>query len=137
MAFDVCHEQIVRALEKAGWRLESTPFKLAFEARTVYVDVQMSRGVDGSREQIVLVEVKCFPDEHSTTRDLYTAIGQYLVYRAMLMELGMPYVLYLAVPDNSFEVVFDAIVMRVIEETQIKIVVVNVNTEQVVRWIES
>ncbi len=137
MAFDVCHEQIVRALEKAGWHLESAPFKLVFEPRTVYVDVQMSRGVDGSREQIVLVEVKCFPDEHSTTRDLYAAIGQYLVYRAMLLELRMLHALYLAVPENSFDVVFDAIVMRVIGETQIKVVVVNLDSETVVRWIET
>jgi hypothetical protein len=135
MAVDNCHEQVVQALLKDGWHVEDSPVKLSLEARLAYVDVELSRGTNGSRQQIILVEVKCFPDQDSTTRDLYVSIGQYLVYRAMIVELGLPHTLYLSVPDNIFANVFDLSVMRVINESQIKIVVVNLDKERVTRWI--
>ena len=136
MALDTCHEQIVRALEKAGWNVASSPFKLILPSRLVYIDLRMSRGMNGSRDQIVLVEVKCFPDQKSTTRDLYTSIGQYLVYRAMIVQSEFPYSLYLAVPEHIFSVVFDTAVMQVVNESSIRIVVINVQTETVAQWIE-
>lgn len=136
MAFDVCHDQIVRALQKAGWRLENAPHRLHLEFRTVYVDARLSRGSNGRHEQVMLVEVKCFPDEDSTTKELYASIGQCLVYRAMIGRLDLPYSLYLAVPDSIFDKVFDSIVMQIIEETQIRVVVVNLESESVVQWIE-
>ena len=136
MAFDICHDQMVRALQKAGWRLENAPHRLHLEPRTVYVDARLSRGSNGSREQVMLVEVKCFPDDASMTTDIYTAIGQYLVYRVMIGKLELGYSIYLAVPESSFDKVFDSIVMQIVDETHIRVVIVNLDTETVVRWIE-
>ena len=73
-ALDQCHDQVVRALQKDGWQLEKAPFKLYVHPRTAYVDVAMSRGVNGNRQHIMLVEVKCFPDPNNHSRELYTAI---------------------------------------------------------------
>ncbi|MBI5667494.1 MAG: hypothetical protein HZC41_05755 [Chloroflexi bacterium] len=134
-AFDQCHDQVVRALQKEGWTLESSPHKLSLPPRVVYVDLQMSRRTNGTREHMMLVEVKCFPDEASTTHDLYSSIGQYLVYRAMIQELELPFSLYLAVPETIFELVFDQPIMRVIQESDIRIVVINLGREEVVKWI--
>jgi hypothetical protein len=79
--------------------------------------------------------VKCFPDEESTTRDLYTSIGQYLVYRAMINQLNLPDVLYLAVPETIFTAIFDQSVLRVIAESKINLMIVDLVTETVVQWI--
>ena len=84
----------------------------------------------------MLVEGKCFPDETSTTRDLYTAIGQYFLYRAMILELGGNDPVYLAIPDTIFETVFDIAVMRVVRDYNVKLVVINLETETVKQWIE-
>jgi hypothetical protein len=134
-ALDSCHENIVRALEKAGWTVEFAPYKLQVEQRTAYVNLAVARNMNGSRQQMLLVEVKCFPDKNSTTRELYTSIGQYLVYCAMLIELDLPFPLYLAIPEVIFKEFFDASVMRVIADTQIKLAIVNLESEAVVQWI--
>jgi hypothetical protein len=134
-ALDQCHEHVVHALTKAGWRVQSAPYKLSSDLRTVYIDLSVSQGTNGDRQQILLVEVKCFPDRKSTTRDLYTAIGQYLVYRAMLANVGLDIPLYLAVPDDIYGQIFDTVVIKAITDNQIKIVVVNLVTETVTRWI--
>jgi len=135
-ALDQCHEQVVSALQKAGWQLEKSPFKLFVNPRTAYVDLNLSRGVNGTRQQIMLVEVKCFPDESSHSRELYAAIGQYLIYRAMLLTMDIPYSLYLSVPIHIFQELFDDSVMRVVHESQIKIIVVDLENERVTQWIE-
>jgi hypothetical protein len=49
----------------------------------------------------------------------------------------MPHTVFLAVPEHIFTAVFDTPVMRVVRESQIKIVIVNLETERVVRWIET
>ena len=136
-AFDQCHEQVVHALQKEGWRLEQSSVSLFFDDRYAYVDMRVSRGSNGNHEQILLLEVKCFPDKDSTTRDLYTAIGQYLVYRAMIQELRKPYGIYLSIPHLIFDEIFDVSVMRVIQETRINIVVINLESETIVKWITS
>ena len=135
-AFDHCHEQVVRALQKDGWTVVQSPASLFTIFRHAFVDLEMSRGMNGRQETGLFVEVKCFPDPDNTTRDLYTSIGQYLVYRAMLIELEETSPLYLAVPLKIFETIFDSSVVRVIQESQIRIVVVDLVTETIDKWIK-
>ena len=66
----------------------------------------------------------------------YTAIGQYLVYRAMLIEMNMTHSLYLCIPTLIFEELFDTSVIHVIRDSRIKIVVVDLASEKVTQWIE-
>jgi hypothetical protein len=136
-ALDQCHPQIVRALEKDGWAVDPFPVRLTVETRTVYVDVRASRTRNGNQSVVLLSEIKCFPDTTNTTRDLYTAIGQYIMYRAMLVELGARFPLYLTVPNHIYETAFDSIVERAISNSQINLIVVDIETEAVVRWIHN
>jgi hypothetical protein len=135
-AFDQCHEQVIHALQKDGWKLEKSPAKLSLPPRLIYVDLLKSRGSNDTHKEIALVEVKCFPDEDNTTRDLYTAIGQYLVYRAMIMELEMALDLYLSIPSTIYQAIFDKPVERVMAESRIKLVIINLVDEEVVKWLQ-
>lgn len=90
-ALDHCHEQVLRALQNDGWRIEYTPVRIYLPYRTIYIDVGISQGTNGTRQQILVVEVKCFPDAYDTTRELYAAFGQYLIYRAMIKEAQRDY----------------------------------------------
>jgi glucose-6-phosphate 1-dehydrogenase len=135
-AFDQCHEQVVHALEKEGWRIETQHVRLAAGRRRAFVDLRATRQVNGHRQQIMLVEVKCFSERNDASQELYTAIGQYLIYRAMLAEVDDATSLYLSVPDEIFATVFDSAARRVIQESQIKLVIVSLATERVVQWIE-
>ncbi len=135
-AIDQCQEKIVRALQKEGWQVVRAPLRVQVDLRVACIDVEMSRGVNGSRELLLLAEIKCLSGEDANTAELYEALGQYLVYRAMIFERKLPHSVYLAVPEGAFDDIFDVAVMRVVNESRIRIVVVNVETERVVKWIE-
>ena len=133
---DQSHDQVVRAFQKGGWHVDGTPARISTPYRTIIVDLQVSRGLNGNREQIFLIEVKCFGEPKSAAHDLYAAIGQYLIYRAMLVEKRRQIPIFLSIPKTIFEDIFDAAVMRVITESQIKLVIVELETETIERWIE-
>jgi hypothetical protein len=63
-------------------------------------------------------------------------LGQYLIYRAMLVETLQTTPLYLAVPETIFATVFDKAVMNAVTDSQIRLVVINLDEEEVVKWIE-
>jgi hypothetical protein len=134
VALDRCHQQVVRALEKDGWMVAKKPTKLYSEDRQVFIDILAERGTNGSQEQIILSEVKCFPDRNDTTREIYIAFGQYLVYRAIIAELKRQIPLYLAVPEDAYQAIFDPVIQRVVNDNQVKLLVVDLEMEIITRW---
>lgn len=134
--FDTCHHQVVSALQKDGWLIDAEQVVISTEKRQGFVDVRAAREVNGTRQQVMFVEVKCFPDRNSTTQELYIAIGQYIIYRAIMVESETVIPLYLAVPDEVFEAVFDSSVRWSIRESQIKLVIVDLDGEVIKKWIE-
>jgi hypothetical protein len=133
---DECHEHLVHALDKAGWKVESAPFKLYHYSRIIYTDLRVSQVTNGVQEELLLIELKCVPERTSSAVELYTAIGQYLVYRAMLVEFALPFSLYLVVPEVLFRTLFDNIVRRVVKDNSIKLIVVNLEKERITTWVE-
>jgi hypothetical protein len=133
---DQCHYQVVRALEKDGWTIHDLPARFQIPDRTIYVDIEASRQTNGTHEQIMLAEVKCFPDIDSTTRELYIAVGQYMIYRSVLKRANVKIPLYLAIPEPIYTLVFDDSVHDMISEAKIKVVVVDLLEEVVRQWIE-
>jgi hypothetical protein len=134
--YDNCHHQVVRALEKDGWQVEDVPLRLELPERTVYIDIEASRKTNGSRQQVMLAEVKCFPSSKATTTELYIAVGQYIIYRAILIEMRIPTPVYLAVPEDVYLTVFDSAVQRAFRDSRIKMVIVNLDEEVIKQWIE-
>jgi hypothetical protein len=134
--FDICHQQVVSALQKDGWLIDAEQVVISTEKRQGFVDVRAAREVNGTRQQVMLVEVKCFPDRNSTTQELYIAIGQYIIYRAIMVESETVIPLYLAVPDEVFEAVFDSSVRWAVRDSQIKLVIVVLDREVITEWIE-
>ncbi len=133
--FDTCHQQVVSALQNDGWLIDAEQVVISTEKRQGFVDVRAVREVNGTRQQVMLVEVKCFPDRNSTTQELYVAIGQYIIYRAIMVESETVIPLYLAVPDEVFETVFDSSVRWAVRDSQIKLVIVNLDREVIKEWI--
>lgn len=134
-ALDSCHPHIVHALEKDGWLVSERSPSVSHEGRTVFIDIFAARANNGHSQQVLLVEVKCFPDRESTTRDLYTALGQYLIYRSLLAERDIDTPLYLALPQSAYDEIFDVTVQRAIRDNRINMVIVHLDTEVIVRWI--
>ena len=86
---DYCHPKIVHALEKDGWTVVDIPFTVDLPEREIHIDIEAWRNSNGSRQQIMLAEIKCFPNRKSTTTELYIGVGQYIIYRAVLNSIAM------------------------------------------------
>lgn len=134
--YDDCHSQVVRALEKDGWRVSDKAIRIRTPRRTIHIDARASRRSNGRQQQILLAEVKCFPDANSTTTDLYIAIGQYILYRAVLAIIQDATPLYLVIPAWAYQDIFDTAARHAINDSKIKLIVVDVETESVREWIE-
>ena len=129
-ALDDCQPQIVHALQNAGWAVSPKPKRLIVGRRVSYVDLV---AVQGSRQ--IYVEVKCFGDPDSS-HEQYVAVGQYLLYRAMLQSLEDSTPLYLTIPGTIYETGIDRILRSVLEDHQIKLLVVDMEMETILQWKE-
>jgi len=131
---DVCREQVVRALEIAGWIVYPDEFMLRIGRRhRLYIDIEAFLPADRS---IMIVEVKCFQDKAAQTTELYTAIGQYLIYQSFLDQRGINTPLYLAVPTSAYAGIFQRMAMPVIQRNHVKMIIVDMGREVIERWIE-
>ena len=129
-AIDDCQPQVVHALQNAGWTVRSKPKRLIVGRRVGYVDLVV---VQENRQ--IYVEVKCFGDADSP-HEQYGAIGQYLVYRAMLHALEDSTPLYLAIPATIYETGIDRVLRRVLDDNPVRLLVVDVEREVFRQWKE-
>ncbi len=130
---DSCHPQVVSALEKAGWAVSANPYSLDTTLNVLFVDIEAWRP-DGN--PIIIVEVKCFREGTSDMTSLYNAIGQYLVYRSLLSRLKKDRTLYMALPVNIFQGMFQFFGMPLVNELQINLIAVDLDKEEIEQWIE-
>lgn len=137
-ALDACEPQMVRALEKDGWKIARKPYTIKTKLRSVFADFSLRRDRDGVRETIVIIEVKCFTHEENDLDELYIAIGQCLVYQTALAQRRMgdkQYPLYLALPEPAYQrFAKDPVLIDAMLATGVKLVVIDVVQEVVVKW---
>ena len=133
---DYCHPQMVRAFHKEKWEVALTPRRIKRGKRTIHIDIEAWRNMNGKLQQVLLAEVKCFANRSSTTRELYSAIGQYIIYRTILAELNIAIPLYLAVPKAVYDSVFDVSVRRAMSDNTMKMVIVDLDKEIITQWID-
>jgi hypothetical protein len=135
-ALDACEPQVIRALEKDGWQIVKKPYRIISPAHTVLADVMFQGIIDNEVRQVVILEVKCFTDPQNDLNEIYTAVGQYLYYRSALTLQPPTFPLYLALPLIAYErLLLDPVVQLTFQAIQMKLVVVDVEIEEIVQWI--
>lgn len=99
-------------------------------------DLGAERLISAERDtQKIVVEVKSFVGQ-SDVKDLEQALGQYVLYRQILNEMGIERTLYLAVSRPTFNSVFTIELGQVLLKNQIvKLIVFYDESEAIVRWI--
>jgi hypothetical protein len=80
-AIDECEPQMLRALAKDDWAVINQPLTLrsGIARKQLFADLYLQKMT--TKEQIIVVEIKCFPESRSRIDKFYHAIGQYQVYR--------------------------------------------------------
>jgi XisH protein len=105
---DKYHDAVRIALEKDGWIISHDPLVLEWGDKDVYVDLGAERLLAAEKaEQRIAVEIKSFLGI-SDTHDLEQAVGQYLLYRAILERTEPTRKLFLAVPIDAWHNTFKA-----------------------------
>jgi hypothetical protein len=134
---DNLHDIVKSALIKDGWRITHDPLFIGYADVRVYVDLGAERPIAAEKEdEKIAVEVKSFVGR-SAVQDFEQAIGQYVTYRGFLRVSDPERMLFLAVDDKTYESVFTKIGFHLIlTETQVRIIVVQIEREEIVRWIK-
>lgn len=136
MAKDVYHDAVKSALTRDGWTITHDPYLIRFEDDRAYVDLGAERAIAAQKDNLkIAVEVKSFIGA-SRLDDLEKAIGQYLLYRSWLARSNEPErQLYLAISDAVHLRVFARKSASILlEDYNIRLVVVNMENEEVVEW---
>lgn len=135
-AKDLYHDQVKNALIKDGWTITHEHLQLDWDESPIYVDLaaeQLLTAEKNSRK--IAVEIKSFVSP-SRFQDMYAAVGQFMLYRQALLESDPDRELFLAIRESAFLRTF-ALPKgeRLRLEAQIKLIVFESTTEEVVQWI--
>lgn len=135
-AKDIYHDTVKRALQKDGWTITHDPFPPQVGKKRLSADLGAERLISAERGlQRIVVEVKSFVGQ-SDVKDLEQALGQYVLYRQILNEMGVERSLYLAVSQRTFNSVFTIELGQVLLKNQVvKLIVFDDESEAVVQWI--
>ncbi|MEG4045554.1 element excision factor XisH family protein [Microcoleus sp. Pol17_C1] len=135
-AKDIYHDTVKRALQKDGWTITHDPFPLQIGRKRLSADLGAERLINAEKgTKKIVVEVKSFVGR-SDVKDLEQALGQYILYRQVLNEMGIDRSLYLAISQPIFNSVFTIELGQVLLKNQIiKLIVFDDKSEAIVQWI--
>ncbi|MFB8788618.1 MAG: element excision factor XisH family protein [Potamolinea sp.] len=136
-AKDRFHYVVKAALNKDGWNITHDPLIIKVGGVDMEIDLgaQQVLAAERSGEKIA-VEVKSFLVTASAISEFHKALGQFINYRTALRREEPDRVLYLAVPDLAYNSFFQLdFPASVVEENFVKLLVYDIQMEQIVRWI--
>ncbi len=136
-ARDAIHDAVKAALIKDGWTITHDPYPLPFGDRDVYADLGAERAIAAERgDAKIAVEVKSFSGA-SEVHDLEVALGQFVFYRHLLMNRDPNREMWLAIPEEAFiSVLGDVAGTELLEGIGVKLLTVDLASEEVVRWLK-
>jgi hypothetical protein len=136
-AKDKFHEEVKRALIKDQWTVTDDPLKIESEGQDFEIDFGAERLIMAERGvERIAIEVKSFLNSSAIT-DFYRAYGQFSTYRLALKRQDPERKLYLAVPEEVYEVFFKSPFIQVaIEEFKLLLIVYEPREEVIVQWIK-
>jgi hypothetical protein len=134
-AKDIIHDAVKNALIKDGWTITHDPYTIRYEEVTAYADLGAERILAAEKaNQKIVVEIKSFLAP-SPLSDLKNALGQYEIYKSFLEMTTPSRQLYVAISRKIYEGLFNQKAYQlIIQKYQIPLLVVNLETEEIVRW---
>jgi hypothetical protein len=136
VAKDVFHDVVKNALLKEGWTI-TDPLRLKIGPVEMAIDLGGDRLVGANRQgEKIAVEVKSFLLGASAISEFHTALGQFINYRGALRIQEPDRILYLAVPDRTYDSFFQHDFTRMmVEENRVRLLTYNIQSEVIAQWI--
>ena len=134
-AKDAFHEVVKTALQKDGWQITHDPYNLQAGTLELYIDLGAEKVVAAEKDgQKIAVEIKSFTGP-SKISQFYTALGQFISYRAALQQQENERILYLAVPGNVYDSFFTmGFIQSLVQQNQIHLIVYDIEQETIAQW---
>jgi hypothetical protein len=135
-AYDRFHTAVRNALIRDGWIITDDTLKVELDGDRLYIDLGAERVIAAEKgTQKIAVEVKTFGGP-SKMADLGQAIGQYILYRVFLRRIEPDRDLYLAVPQDVLEDLFQKQSGRgFVEDEQARVFGYDSVNEVIVQWL--
>jgi XisH protein len=136
-AKDIYHNAIRFALVKDGWEILTEDYTLEYEGDRLYVDIAAEKSIAAEKQgRKILVEVKSFLGR-SFFKDLEQAVGQYVIYRDILVETELEFKLYLAITKGIYKSHFQRkLAQMIVNRNRVSLLVVDSDSEVIDRWID-
>jgi hypothetical protein len=136
VAKDRFHQIVKTALIKDGWTVTHDPLQIKVGGVDMEIDIGAERLLAAEREgKKIAVEIKSFLAKASPISEFHTALGQFINYRAALRREEPDRVLYLAVPDLTYNSFFQLdFPATMVTENNVKLIVYDIELEQVSQW---
>jgi XisH protein len=134
---DRFHQAVKNALEKDGWTITHDPLPLKIGTLRLQVDLGAEKLIAAQKDnQKIAVEIKSFLRASKIT-DFYQAFGQFIPYKVALKRVEPERVIYLAIPNSTYEELFGEILIQdLLEEYPVKLIIYNPEKEEIQSWIE-
>jgi hypothetical protein len=136
-ARNIHHGAVIQALQGEGWTITHDPLLIPYGDRRLFVDLGAERVTIGAERggERIAVEIASFVAD-SPVRDLQEAVGQFVVYRALLARTDPDRSLYLAVTASVYDsVLSEPVGQLVATEVRLRVLVFDPHQQKVIRWI--
>lgn len=105
-AKDKFHHAVKQALIKEEWTITHDPYTLDFGFTEAYVDLGAEKLIAAEKgKEKIAIEVKSFLGS-SDLYEFHTALGQFINYKAALRREEPDRMLFLAVPQDTYQTFF-------------------------------
>lgn len=135
-AKDIYHNTVKNALIKDNWIITHDPLSLKWGKKDMYIDLGAEQLLAAEKaEHKIAVEVKSFTG-NSEMIDLERAVGQYVVYNDVLLQVEPERLLYLAISEEVAKGLFEEpIGQLLLNNNRIRLLVFNPISDVIVQWI--
>ena len=136
-ARDSFHGLVREAQVREGWTITGDPVTLIYGTKALFVDLGAQHLIGASCEgRRIAVEVKSFRGL-SEMADLEMALGQFVLYRAILRRKDPACKLYLAIPIDPHQSIFmDPLGEMLLQDERLALIVFDPSTAEIIRWID-
>lgn len=136
MARDIYHNNVREALLKDGWTITADPLRLKSGDVSVEIDLGAERIIGAERAgERIAIEVKSFLKQAKLT-NFYEALGQFRVYREVLLLTQPDRKLALAVDSTVFKNFFQKmLIKRILETDDVPLLVFDPEKNVIDAWI--
>jgi hypothetical protein len=136
MAKDFYHNDFRKALEKEGWIITHDPYVMNVDQIGYEIDLGAEPLVAAEKDgKKIAIEIKSFVGP-SRLNEFHKAVGQFNDYYVALEMWEPERVLYLAIPEATYNSFFQkTVIQKSIERIGAKLVVYNPQIQIIVQWI--